>query len=129
MGRQQTIIVILVVGLIATFGYIYFLFNSPSSPLRSEASIPTGSQGQNSTFVRVGTVTEMNGNNVTFDEVDVGSSTIEATAQSPIRTLNAQGRFEISTRDKLTVGDLVSFNFMSVSGQNILRSVDILTNK
>lgn len=124
--RQQAVIGVLAVALLGALAYISFLFVSPSSPLRSEAS-STGSQEIEPAVARAGTVVKRDGLSLTLDETGVGTSTIELADSTLIRSADSEGKYQAVGIDTLGAGDIVTVNL--TDGQSVIQSVDIVIDK
>ncbi len=130
-ARQKTgawLVAVIAVVVVAALAY---LFLSPSSPLRPQASelnaVTTNPVGQ-ATF-RDGTVGKVSGGKVTVDETNGGSFTFTLNDDVVVRSLNADNKFEVVDSNRLGTGDAVSVFYQETDSGLLLSRVDILQDK
>ncbi len=115
------------VALAVGLGYLFF---SPSSPLRPQASeigndSATFSAPQQATF-RDGTVSKVSGDKITVDESNDNSFTFTLSDTVAVRSLNADSKFELVDKNLLKVGAIVSVFYQETNSGLLIDRVDIL---
>jgi len=133
--RQRTVVWILGLALVLAIAYIVYLFTNPASPLRSEASsLTTDATTGGKTRViesqplltRDGTVTSVDGNEITVDEVGGDSFTAVLGDTSVVRKPNADSLFEVVDKSELTSGKVVTVYYVQTDDGLQTQSIDII---
>ncbi len=129
-AQQRALLWILAIALILALAYIVYLFTSPTSPLRPQASeiVTTGAGGQ-PLYVRDGIVVSFDGTELVAREGETGTFSLTLSETSVVRQTNAEGLFEITDQSTLTEGDIVSVQYSNTDTGPFVNSVDILENK
>ena len=128
--RQQTNIILASILLLALIGGVVYLFLSPKSPLRPQASTLTNEPAANSSTpqsseFRDGQVNKISGDTVTVDEVSGGSFSFKLNDEIIVRGLN-NNTFEVVERSRLSKGDFISVFYQNTENVQRISRVDII---